>query len=44
LTPYEKYQLADGDEVCLGPQTRIIYFSSTAFGNFLKGLKAAYPV
>lgn len=43
LTPYEKYQLVDGDEVCFGPQTRIVYFSSTAFANFLKGLKAAYP-
>lgn len=40
---YAKYQVADGDEICFGPQTRIVYFSPTSFANFLNQLRATHP-
>jgi hypothetical protein len=39
LKPYEKYQLVERDEISFGPQTKAVYFSSTAFYAFLGGLK-----
>jgi hypothetical protein len=40
LTPYEKYHLTDGNEICFGGETRVLYFSGGAFYNFLAGLRA----
>lgn len=43
LKPFEKYQVADCDEICFGPQTKITYFSSIAFANFINQLRTAHP-
>jgi hypothetical protein len=43
VRPYEKHQVTDGDEVCFGPQTRIVYFSPRSFANFLNKLRVAQP-
>ena len=40
LTPFEKYKVIDCDEICFGPQTKTVYFSSIAFANFINQLKA----
>ena len=42
LKPFERYKVADCDEICLGPQTKIVYFSSIAFANFINQLKATH--
>ena len=41
LTSRIEYQLADGDEISFGPETRLIYFSSKAFYAFLSKLKSS---
>jgi len=41
LAPYERYQLADGDIVRFGRETKVVYFSSKAFHSFLGKLKPA---
>ena len=40
LKPFERYKVVDCDEICFGPQTKIIYFSSIAFANFINQLRA----
>ena len=40
LKPFERYKVADCDEICFGPQTKIVYFSSIAFANFINQLRA----
>jgi pSer/pThr/pTyr-binding forkhead associated (FHA) protein len=44
LMPYQKCQLTDRDEISIGPQTKMVYFSSTAFHKFLKEMKTAYSL
>ena len=39
LTPHEKYQLADADEISIGPETKVLFFASEAFHTFLSDLK-----
>jgi hypothetical protein len=39
VTPNETYQLVDGNEICFGRETRVIYFSGDGFYKFLKGLQ-----
>jgi hypothetical protein len=36
LVPHQEYQLSDGDEISLGPQTKVVYFSPEAFYKFLE--------
>jgi hypothetical protein len=40
LKPFERYRVADCDEICFGPQTKIVYFSSITFANFINQLRA----
>jgi len=40
LKPFERYKVVDCDEICFGPQTKIVYFSSIAFANFINQLRA----
>jgi pSer/pThr/pTyr-binding forkhead associated (FHA) protein len=40
ITPNQTYPLSDGDEISFGPETKVVYFSSTAFHEFLMQLKA----
>jgi hypothetical protein len=40
ITPHEEYQLAEADEISIGPQTKVVYFSSKAFHSFLSELKS----
>ena len=40
ITPHEEYRLTDADEISIGPQTKILYFSSKAFHTFLSELKS----
>ena len=40
LKPFERYQVVDCDEICFGPQTKIVYFSSIAFADFINQLRA----
>jgi hypothetical protein len=40
LTPFEQYKVIDCDEICFGPQTKTVYFSSIAFANFINQLRA----
>ena len=40
LTPLEKYQLTDADEISIGPETRVLFFASKAFHTFLSELKS----
>ncbi len=40
LEPFERYKVVDCDEICFGPQTKIVYFSSIAFANFINQLRA----
>jgi hypothetical protein len=35
LVPQEKYLLHNGDEIALGPETTVIYFSAKAFSDFI---------
>ena len=43
LKPFEQYKVADCDEICFGPQTKTVYFSSISFANFISELKDAHP-
>jgi pSer/pThr/pTyr-binding forkhead associated (FHA) protein len=40
LKPFERYKVVDCDEICFGPQTKIVYFSSIAFANFINQIRA----
>jgi hypothetical protein len=40
LKPFERYKVIDCDEICFGPQTKIVYFSAIAFANFINQLRA----
>jgi hypothetical protein len=40
LSPTGNYQLADGDEISFGPETKVVYFSPKAFQGLLSGLKS----
>jgi len=42
LKPFEQFKVVDCDEICFGPQTKTVYFSSICFANFINELKAAY--
>jgi hypothetical protein len=39
ITPLEKYQLTDADEISIGPETKVLFFASKAFHTFLSELK-----
>jgi hypothetical protein len=39
ITPYVAYNLADGDEISFGPQTKVIYLFSFTFYDFISSLK-----
>lgn len=39
ITPYVAYDLADGDEISFGPQTKVIYLSSSTFYDFISSVK-----
>lgn len=43
INPQEKYPLSDADEIAVGPETKVIYFSSNAFHAFLSELKPSKP-
>jgi hypothetical protein len=40
VASHTEYQLADGDEISFGPETKLIYFSPKAFHAFLSELKS----
>jgi hypothetical protein len=40
LKPFERYRVVDCDEICFGPQTKIVFFTSIAFANFINQLRA----
>ena len=35
IGPNKKHELSDGDEICFGPETKLLYFSSSGFYKFL---------
>jgi len=39
VTPNKTYPLKDGDEISFGPETKVVYFSSRTFHEFLTQLK-----
>jgi tetratricopeptide (TPR) repeat protein len=39
ITPHVMYQLADGNEISFGPQTKLIFLTSKTFHDFLVSLK-----
>ena len=39
MTPNKTYPLRDGDEISFGPETKVVYFSSRTFHDFLTQLK-----
>ncbi len=39
ITPNQAYPLADGDEISFGPETKVVYFSTKTFHEFLSQLK-----
>ena len=39
VTPNKTYPLRDGDEISFGPETKVVYFSSRTFHDFLTQLK-----
>ena len=39
ITPYVTYDLADGDEISFGPQTKVIYLSTGTFYDIVASLK-----
>jgi len=43
LKPFEQYRVVDCDEICFGPQTKTVYFSSISFANFISELRTAHP-
>ena len=40
IAPNETYTLKDGDEISFGPETKVVYFSTKTFHEFLTQLKA----
>jgi hypothetical protein len=40
VTPNKTYTLRDGDEISFGPETKVVYFSTRTFHDFLTQLKA----
>ncbi len=38
IAPYVMFELADGDEISFGPQTRVVYLSTKTFYDFLTSL------
>jgi pSer/pThr/pTyr-binding forkhead associated (FHA) protein len=40
IAPHQSYPLNDGDEISFGPETKVVYFSSKAFHEFLTHVKA----
>lgn len=40
ITPHEEHQLTEADEISIGPETKVVYFSTKAFHTFLSELKA----
>jgi len=40
LSPTGNYQLADGDEISFGSETKVVYFSPKLFHSLLSGLKS----
>jgi len=43
LGAYEKNKIVNGDEICFGPQTKTIYFSTIGFADFINQFKTALP-
>jgi len=43
LKPFEQYKVVDCDEICFGPQTKTVYFSSLSFANFISELRTSHP-
>ena len=43
IEPEEKHPLTDADEISIGPETKVVYFSSTAFHTFLSELQPSKP-
>jgi len=43
LKPFEQYYVVDCDEICFGPQTKTVYFSSLSFANFISELRTTHP-
>ncbi len=43
ITSQKKYHLADTDEISIGPETKVVYFSPQAFHTFLAELKSSKP-
>jgi len=43
LKPNEKNKIVNCDEICFGPQTITIYFSTIGFADFINQLKTALP-
>jgi hypothetical protein len=41
LRPYEEHPLAEGDEILLGHEVRVVYFSSQGFHRFLRHVSSA---
>ena len=41
IKPHARHQLADGDEISFGPETKVVYFSSKAFHKLLAELKSS---
>ncbi|MCG6916075.1 MAG: FHA domain-containing protein [Deltaproteobacteria bacterium] len=44
LKSFVKYKIVDCDEICFGPQTTTVYFSSISFANFISELRTAHPL
>ena len=42
MTPFKRYKVSDCDEICFGPQTKTIYFSTVAFANFISQLRTSH--
>ena len=42
LSPTGNYQLADGDKISFGPETKVVYFSPKLFHSLLSGLKSLH--
>ena len=42
LSATGNYQLAEGDEISFGPETKVVYFSPKLFHNLLSGLKSLH--
>jgi len=40
LSPTGNYQLANGDEISFGPETKVVYFSPELFHSLISGLKS----